>query len=1212
MRRLTIGWCGTSHALAQVRQGLAHYGHLDGTDCVDVLIEDGSRVPLMPAGQTQWISLRVGIGPVCESGLPSLQLRCYDHDRRVLAVHDVPAHPSGNGEGLRRQATATLVDWAASLVSRFARDANFFATTAQANAWPEQGLPGLDTVAFLHRFNHTEQPALLRAAQVPMIDRLQASLHTFAKRGALNIAGRVLTYQQLYDRALSIQQQLWPLLQSIEAQPVVGVCLEKSVDLYASILAVLGCGAVYLPLAPDHPPQRQRTMLTCTGAGVLLDSGQHPLRDDVISLDVSRIDSRPINTTRPLMHERPCIDAPCVVLFTSGTTGEPKGVLLSHGNLAHFTAWFGACMALDEKSRVLQFSPLSFDSSLIDIFPALIAGAELIIPSAEQRHDPQQLAELIRQQHISHAFLPPALLSILPLDQPLGLTHLLTGGDACEPYVIERLAGQCQMHNLYGPTEATVLVTHRIFQPGDSNRNLGDPIANSQVLILDDNLQPVDEQVTGELYIVGPGVGLGYVNASQPADTPFVQLTLPDGRALQAYRSGDLAKWTADGIELGGRKDKQVKIRGFRVEPQEIEQCLRNSCLFRQVAVVIDRDRKILSFVAQPEPGATMAGLKRHAQQWLPAYMQPERWVELPVMPHTRHGKTDRQALLETPIGVDAQTSCEPASTPLQTQLVVLWSELLSVPGEDIGIDESFFNLGGHSILLSTLLLRLREQFGRSLSLSRFFESPTIRTLAVLMEDGALPDVPSERIARSTAQPLNVDMLPENCAGDPRKIIVTGANSFVGVHLVEALLASGAQQVTCLVRERPGYPAAERFNLALREYRLEHLDLSRVQVYAADMSLPRLGLDGEVYEHLARSHGVLVHNAARVNHVMDYASLARDNVQPVLECLRLCETHCKKVFNFISTLSACSRIDAQGNILEAHAAETLPLYIKNGYNLSKWVAERLLGRAVEQGAWVNILRPGNIAFHSGSGACHPHNNRLMLMLKGSLQLGVAPRLSMKFDLMPVDFLARFVAFHAGRYVTGRSVFNLHNPQPLSWDHYLDAFNQAGFRFERVNLSHWQRKLRTVGPDNALFGVLGFYLEDLAEDISDTSLICHDNARQGVEAMGEQYPEKNRALLRKGCDYLKAIGLPLNRSGPSYDTAATRYFNSQPESRTAHGVCRRALRSCSPLEPGGTICTLRCIHSGPFPHHNDRYRSGRITHEVFPRWTLRRRATQQLG
>lgn len=1123
MRRLQIEWRGASKALEALKQELEQYGHVAGTGSLDLVIDDGSQ-PLPPSPTSApWLSLRVGVGPLREHGLPLLQLRCYDRERRLLAVQDVAQEPSGNGQRLRQQATDALVECAALLVCGFSRDPAYFSATATANAWPEQGLQELDALAFMHRFNHTAAPALLHAARTPMIERLQASLHTFAHRTALNIAGHALTYRQLRQQAMAIQQRLLPLLEGVESPQVVGVCLEKSVELYASILAVLGCGAVYLPLVPDHPQQRQHCMLTSLKACVLLENGQHPLRERFVSLDVSQVAAHSADMAQPLMRHRPGADEPCVALFTSGTTGQPKGVLLSQYNLAHFTAWLVSCLALDQHSRVLQFSSLGFDSSLIDIFPALIAGAELIVPNAGQRHDAQQLVELIRQQRVTHGFVPPALLSILPLDQPLGMTHLLTGGDFCEPSVIEQLAGQCHLHNLYGPTETTVLATYRVFQRGDSHRNIGLPIANSQVLILDGNLQPVDEQVMGDLYIVGPGVSLGYSNTPSLADNPFVALTLPNGQVLQAYRSGDLAKWTQEGIELGGRRDEQVKIRGFRVQPRDIEQCLRDSRLFRQVAVVIDAAHRVIGVVAQPEPGATLASLKEYAQQWLPVHMQPSAWSELAGMPRSNNGKIDRKALLAMPITTPVGVSRCRVQDPLQAQLADLWGELLGLPAGDLSIDESFFNLGGHSILLSTLLLRLREQFGRSFCLSPFFETPTIRTLAVLMDGGTLPDTPSNQMEQDATRALEVEVLPEALAGDSRKAIVTGANSFVGVHIVQALLAGGAQGVACLVRELPGHSAAARFAQALREYRLEDLDLSRVQVYAADIRKPRLGLADDVYEHLARHYGVVVHNAAQVNHVMDYASLAKDNVEPLLECLRLCETHCKKVLNFISTLSACSSVDVDGYVLEAPAQRTLPLYVKNGYNLSKWVAERLLGRAVEQGAWVNIHRPGNISFNSQNGVCQPQKNRLLLMLKGSLQLGLVPRLDANFDLMPVDFLARFVAFHSAHFDTERNVFNLHNPQPLNWDQYLDAFSEAGHVFDRVSVEEWQRALRKVSRDNALFGVLGFYLDGLGEDIGDTSMIRYDNARWGLEKMGMCYPPKSQALLRKGCDYLSAIG-----------------------------------------------------------------------------------------
>ena len=1122
MKRLTIAWGAASNVLDPVKQVLEQYGHVSGTGPVDLVIEDGSRPLAQLSTDAYWMSLRIGIGPVSEHGLPALQFRCYDRERRLLAMYDVAEEPSGNGQRLRHQATNALVEWLALLVSRYSRDPASFTAVITPNDWPEHSLPALETLAFKHRFNRTADPALLQAAQPPMMERLQASLNKFATRTALNIAGNLLTYQQLQAHALAIQQRLLPLLEGIETQPVIGVCLAKSVELYASILAVLGIGAVYLPLAPDHPVQRQQQMLESAGACVLLENGLHPLRDRLASLDVSKIEPCAITRALPLMRERPSADTPCMALFTSGTTGFPKGVLLSQYNLAHFSAWLGACVEMSEESRVLQFSPLSFDSSLIDIFPALIAGAELIIPSNDQRQDPRQLVELIRGQRVTHGFLPPALLSILPLDQPLGLAHLLTGGDFCEPYVIERLAGQCQLHNLYGPTETTVLATHRVFRHGDSPRNIGYPIANSQVLILDENLKPVDEQVLGDLYIAGPGVSLGYLNAPQRADSPFVALTLPDGQVLHAYRSGDLAKWTQDGIKLGGRRDDQVKIRGFRVEPLEIEQCLRNSRLFRQVAVVIDPGLRVIAFVTQPEPSATLADLQQYARQWLPEHMRPVIWSELARMPGSSNGKIDRKALLAMPLSIpQAVTRCC-AQTDVQKQLVDLWAQLLELPAGELSIDDSFFNLGGHSILLSTLLLRVRERFGRSLSLSHFFEAPTIRTLAALMEGGVLPDIPGSQMEKDASQILEIKILPEARAGDPRKAIVTGANSFVGAHIVHALLAAGAQEVACLVRELPGQSATARFTQALREYHLEHLDLSRVQVYAADIRQPRLGLACNVYDRLARDYGVVVHNAAQVNHVMDYVSLAKDNVEPALECLRLCETHCKKVLNFISTLSACSSVDADGYVLEAPAGHALPLYVKNGYNLSKWVAERLLGRAREQGAWVNIHRPGNISFNSQNGVCQPQKNRLMLMLKGSLQLGVAPRLDVNFDLMPVDFLAGFIAFHSARFAPGRNIFNLHNPQPLSWDQYLDAFSEAGHAFDRVGIEHWQRTLQTVSRDNALFRVLGFYLDGLGEDIGDTSMIRYDNARWGLEKMGMDYPPKSPELLRKGCDYLRAI------------------------------------------------------------------------------------------
>jgi amino acid adenylation domain-containing protein len=636
MRRLDILLAGQSQALTDLALELEQHGHaltrvttLDEQlpEHIDLVIDDAS-LQTQVLRNVPRLTLQLGVDLSAASGLPALDLLC-SVDSLLLTRVPIADEPSGNGQTLRLRAMAELVDHVSLLVSRYSRDAEYFLLAEPATAVhfaKVENLLFLDSLAFVHRRNATARPRLLKLAEQSMIERLEQRLILSAERPALNVAGTTLDYRQLHALSRAIEQRLRPLLNQHEGPVVVGICLPKCSALYAGILAILGSGAVYLPLEPSHPLQRQQYMLSNAGAALLLHDGQHPLAAEMPGFDTTSIDATAVNLDQPLMRQRPALDAPCMALYTSGTTGHPKGVLLSQANLAHFTAWYADYVQVTEQSRVLQFSSLSFDSSLIDIFPTLLQGAELVVPNDDQRRDPLQLVELIRRQQLSHAFLPPALLSILPLEQLGNLDHVMTGGDVCEPWVIQQLTRQGKLYNLYGPTEATVLITARQLQTGDNNRTLGDPIANSQVLILDEHLQPVTEHTVGELYIAGPGVCLGYLNNPQQTAERYLELTLPDGHRLRAYRSGDMAKWTSEGIELCGRRDNQVKIRGFRVEPEEIERCLRDSQLYRQVAVVIDSHRRVLAFLAQPQEqrtGAAREALKAHALQFLPDYMQP-------------------------------------------------------------------------------------------------------------------------------------------------------------------------------------------------------------------------------------------------------------------------------------------------------------------------------------------------------------------------------------------------------------------------------------------------------------------------------------------------------------------------------------------------------------------------------------------------------------
>lgn len=1136
MKRLEIVLAGSSQALGMLHSQLEEHGHViqlaNGQEALaghtsarpDLVIEDGS-LELPDFDGCAVLGLRVGSSTPVAGKLPELELLYWAgtaQAQRLIDRQPLEQEVSGNGQALRMRALKALQERVALHVSRLSRYPDHFREIQASEPMRqahEHALDWLEKLAWMHVFNRDLEQGLLLASTTPVIVRLEQSLLEHARLPALNFDGQRFSYAHLHGQASTIQARLLPLLSG--KAPVVAVCLPKSVGLYASLLAVLGCGAIYLPLDPETPVERLRFILSNAQASVLVhDATSTALAGAVPTLDLGHLPER--TEGAGLVRTRPDIDTPCIAIYTSGTTGQPKGVVLSQGNVSHFEAWYSTHVRLTPNSRVLQFSTINFDASLLDILPTLVCGAELVVPNEQQRRDPASLEALIRQQEVTHAFLPPALLSLLTLEST-SLEHLVSGGDVCEPAVVERLAGRFRFHNIYGPTETTVLATTRVFAPGDSVRNLGMPISNSRVFLLDEQLQPVPEGSRGELYIGGPGVGLGYLNNPALSEERFISLELPDGERIRLYRTGDLARWTATGIEICGRQDNQVKIRGFRVEPEEIEHCLRGSRLFGQVAVVIDEQRRVLAFLAQPKEAEAPDRLRLYAQQHLPDYMRPSVYQELAQMPYTANGKIDRRALLGLSVAPGGNGQRRPPASALEARLLGLWSELLELPVEEISTDDSFFNLGGHSILLSRLLLAIREHFGQGIPINRFIEEPTLQRLGALLSGARISNgVVHPQALADAARAIELQALPMERLGDVHRVIVTGANSFLGVHIVAALLDWGATEVACLVRRGPDTSAAERFAQAVSENRINGLDWRRIRVLEADLRRPKLGLSDADHEDLDRRYGALIHNAAQVNHVLDYPALAADNVEPLFECLRLCEGRTKKIFNFVSTLSACSARDGNGRVLEQPPAATPPLYIRNGYNLSKWVGERILQRAQEQGVWVNLFRPGNITFNSRSGVSQPQKNRLMLMLKGSLQLGQVPALDLQFDLMPVDFLARFIAFHASRYRAGQAVFHLHNPEPLHWARYVAAFRDAGRSFELVSVAQWQRQLQQVDLDNALFDVLGFYLDGFEEDIGDISLIEHANARDGVHLMGERYPEKSPALLELGCRYLREI------------------------------------------------------------------------------------------
>ena len=448
---------------------------------------------------------------------------------------------------------------------------------------------------------------------------------------------------------------------------------------------------------------------------------------------------------------------PAYVIYTSGSTGTPKGVVVTHGGIPNLAAAQIDRFGIDAHARVLQFASLSFDAAVSEIATTLLCGATLVLPSADRR-DPEAVARVLREQSITHVTLPPALLADLPdgvlkddvptgalladdlLTDDLPLKTIVVAGEACSADVIARWSQHCRLINAYGPTETTVCASMSEALSDVSAAPIGRPIWNTRIYVLDAGLAPVPAGVAGELYIAGAGLARGYLGRAGLTAERFVADPFgPPGSRM--YRSGDLARWRADGVlDFLGRADAQVKLRGYRIEPGEIEAVLLRHGGVAQAAVIAREDsagdKRLIGYVVGKAGGALpdAAGLRAHVGKQLPDYMVPSAFVVLDALPLTPNGKLDRRALPAP--AVAAHLPKRSPRSPQEEILCALFAEVLGLAA--VGIDDNFFELGGHSLLATRLISRIRATLDVELSIRSLFESPTVAGLAQGLARGDL------------------------------------------------------------------------------------------------------------------------------------------------------------------------------------------------------------------------------------------------------------------------------------------------------------------------------------------------------------------------------------------------------------------------------------------------------------------------------------------
>ncbi|MEV8536217.1 amino acid adenylation domain-containing protein [Streptomyces sp. NPDC051211] len=621
---------------------------------------------------------------------------------------------------------------AEGIAARFARVLNQLVSDPDVPLGSVDMVPPTEREKLLAGFNATAAPTA--DGTVPALFERQAAETPDAV--AVFFEEEQLTYRELDERANRLARALTE--QGVGPETIVAVATRRSPDLVVALLGVSKAGGAYLPVDHTYPAERIGYMIEDSGARlavvdaaaaeVLAEHGLPTLRVDEVAAADGAV--TPVERFQTL-------DSAAYVIYTSGSTGRPKGTVVTHRGIASLVAAHVERMAVTAGSRMLQLVSPSFDVSVCEMFTVLLSGAALVVADKEQLAPGLPLADTVDRHKVTHMMLPPAMLAALPTDALTSVVSLLVGGESPAPELVAAWAPGRRMMNVYGPTETTVCATMGAPMTADGKVfPIGTPIHNTRVYVLDSALQPVPVGVAGELYIAGPGVARGYLG--KPTVTAERFVASPFGRpGERMYRTGDVVAWNEAGeLVFRGRADDQVKIRGFRIELGEIEAALvAHPAVDRAVVVVDDKrggDKRLVGYVVPAgEPSEELiAELRGRLRERLPEHMVPAALVVIDEVPLTLSGKLDKRAL-PAPDYAGESVGRTPR-TPREEILCGLFAEVLGL--ESVTIDDSFFVRGGHSLLASRLITRIRIVLGVNLPLRAVFDSPTVAELVGYLE----------------------------------------------------------------------------------------------------------------------------------------------------------------------------------------------------------------------------------------------------------------------------------------------------------------------------------------------------------------------------------------------------------------------------------------------------------------------------------------------
>ena len=955
-----------------------------------------------------------------------------------------------------------------------------------------------------------------------------------------------LTYNELNEKANSLAHYLLSL--GINKGDTIPVLLDRSDYLIISMLAVVKLGAIYLPISSDYPIERINYILDNSSSKYILT---HSSNNIILDDNIKEIYVDTLNYSKNNNNPTTSIDPSSIlyILYTSGSTGNPKGVAITHKNLNNFINSFNNLFKnINSSSRVLASTNICFDVSIFEFYISLLNGACLYLYEENTITDIIKYCNSIIKNKINTLYIPPNILNevyqILEKNSYKNLEHILLGVEPIKSNIIKKyyeLNPNVQIINAYGPTETTICATALPLNAEILNNYpivpIGKPLYNLNTYILDDNLNICPIGVNGELYISGDNVGKGYIYNKDLQQNSFVKI--PYANSI-SYKTGDIVKWNSDGtISFIGRNDSQVKINGHRIELGEIEKIIYSYPNIEKCVIIISKDNKINAYYSSSMQINTN-DLKAFLQTKLPYYFIPTSLIQVSKFKLTANGKIDKEALKR--IKYKEINDFEEAHTEDQKELVSIFKSVLNL--DNISINDNFFELGGDS--LAAIKLQI-EFFNRGINISykNIFEFPTIKQLSEKMTKELEVAINSDNYDYSKINELLNKKFNIN---NPKKekiknILLTGSTGFLGSHILDSLLKNTRCNIYCLIRSKKNTDPQTRLTDILHFYfgtKYDKYIFKRIFVIEGDISKKNLGLSSSNYIDFGSNIDCVINSAAIVKHYGSSNLFNETNIIGTENIIDFCtKFNCKLIH--CSTLSVC------GNIFESnkYTVTKLPenstfsesnLFIgqdlSNIYIYTKFIAERLiLEKIINNNLNAKIIRLGNITnrYSDGMFQVNVSENAFLNRIKSFLKIECIPEYIADgyAEFSPVDICADAIV-KLTMYTVDAPIFHVYNNNHVYFKDLIKMFKSFNIQIDIVDNKTFTNTVNKIinNPNlkNNLSGIINDFDTNKKLVYDDSNIkIQNTFTNKLLRNLFFRWPKIDKKYIKKYLIYLRSIG-----------------------------------------------------------------------------------------